>query len=139
MNKQLALEALERAELLKNHSSTTRESYRRVIADYLEKRLTGCYRDRPIISDPAKGDIAPTCVAHYAKDVSTRMVADPRFPHGARPYTVREYARLQGVPDTFQFSGTSRDAYRQIGNGVSVPVGEWIGREVSRYFARSHS
>jgi DNA (cytosine-5)-methyltransferase 1 len=109
------------------------------IPDYVEKRLTGCYRDRPIISDPAKGDIAPTCVAHYAKDVSTRMVADPRFPHGARPYTVREYARLQGVPDTFQFSGTSRDAYRQIGNGVSVPVGEWIGREVSRYFARSHS
>jgi site-specific recombinase XerD len=36
MNKQLALEALERAELLKNHSSTTRESYRRVIADYLD-------------------------------------------------------------------------------------------------------
>jgi DNA (cytosine-5)-methyltransferase 1 len=109
------------------------------IPDYVEKRLTGYYRDRPIISDPAKGDIAPTCVAHYAKDVSTRMVADPRFPHGARPYTVREYARLQGVPDTFQFSGTARDAYRQIGNGVSVPVGEWIGREVSRYFARSHS
>lgn len=27
-------------------------------------------------------------------------------------------------------------AYRQIGNGVSVPVGEWVGREVTRYFGR---
>ena len=104
------------------------------IPDYVAKRLGGAYRDRPIISDPAKGDLAPTCVAHYAKDVSTRLVADKRFPGGARPYTVREYARLQGVPDSFQFAGTDRDAYRQIGNGVSVPVGEWIGREVTRYF-----
>ena len=103
---------------------------------YVLKRLAGGYRDLPIISDPAKGDIAPTCVAHYAKDVSTRMVADRRYQYGARPYSVREYARLQGVPDSFQFTGTDRDAYRMIGNGVSVPVGEWIGREVTRYFGR---
>lgn len=103
---------------------------------YVAKRLNGGYRDYPIISDPAKGDIAPTCVAHYAKDLSTRLVADSRFPGGARPYTVLEWARLQGVPDSFAFAGTSRDAYRQIGNGVSVPVGEWIGREITRYFRR---
>jgi len=109
------------------------------IPDYVGRRLTGAYRDLPIISDPAKGDLAPTCVAHYAKDVSTRMVADSRFPHGARPYTVREYARLQGVPDWFRFEGTDRDAYRQIGNGVSVPVGEWVGREIIRYFNRDTS
>lgn len=106
------------------------------VPDYVRKRLTGGYRDMPIISDPARGDLAPTCVAHYAKDVSTRMVADSRFEHGARPYTVREYARLQGVPDSFQFEGTDRDAYRMIGNGVSVPVGEWVGREVTRYFGK---
>jgi DNA (cytosine-5)-methyltransferase 1 len=107
------------------------------IPDYVSRRLAGVYRDRPIISDPARGDIAPTCVAHYAKDVSTRLVADKRFPHGARPYTVREYARLQGVPDSFTFVGSYNDAYRMIGNGVSVPVGEWIGAEIVRYF-RSH-
>lgn len=105
------------------------------IPAYVARRLRGDYRDLPIISDPARGDIAPTCVAHYAKDLSTRLVSDPRFPHGARPYTVREYARLQGVPDTFRFAGSDRDAYRMIGNGVSVPVGEWIGRELTRYFA----
>jgi DNA (cytosine-5)-methyltransferase 1 len=104
------------------------------IPDYVGKRLEGASRDRPIISDPARGDIAPTCVAHYAKDLSTRLVSDKRFPRGARPYTVREYARLQGVPDTFTFAGSANDAYRMIGNGVSVPVGKWIGSEITRYF-----
>jgi DNA (cytosine-5)-methyltransferase 1 len=51
-----------------------------------------------------------------------------------RPYSVREYARLQGVPDSFEFVGGDRAAYKMIGNGVSVPVGEWIGRELIRYF-----
>src|SRR5436305_14145755 len=87
----------------------------------------------PTCSDPERGDIAPTCVAHYAKDLSTRLVTDKRFPSGARPYTVREYARLQGVPDRFSFAGGEMAAYRMIGNGVSVPVGRWIGAEVVRY------
>jgi len=104
------------------------------IPDYVRKRLAGAYRDRPIISDPEQGDIAPTCVAHYAKDLSTRLVADKRFPQGVRPYTVREYARLQGVPDKFSFAGSDNDAYRMIGNGVSVPVGQWIATEIVRYF-----
>jgi DNA (cytosine-5)-methyltransferase 1 len=106
------------------------------IPEYVYKRLDGGYRDRPIVSDPERDDLAPTCVAHYAKDVSTRLVKDERFPRGVRPYSVREYARLQGVPDDFRFCGTDRDAYRMIGNGVSVPVGEWLGREVLRYFSR---
>jgi DNA (cytosine-5)-methyltransferase 1 len=104
------------------------------IPNYVIKRLSGAYRDKPIISDPKRGDIAPTCVAHYAKNLSTRLVVDKRFPHGVRPYTVREYARLQGVPDTFTFAGSDNDAYRMIGNGVSVPVGNWIGSEIVRYF-----
>jgi DNA (cytosine-5)-methyltransferase 1 len=104
------------------------------IPRYVKKRLRGGYRDLPIISDPAKGDIAPTCVAHYAKDLSTRLVVDRRSKIGVRPYTVREYARLQGVPDSFSFPCGSHAAYKMIGNGVSVPVGRWIGRETLRYF-----
>ncbi|OIX96266.1 DNA (cytosine-5-)-methyltransferase [Serratia fonticola] len=99
----------------------------------IKARMNGAYRDLPIISDPAKGDIAPTCVAHYAKDKSTRLVVDKRFPHGVRPYSVREYARLQGVPDWFNFPVSDTSAYRQIGNGVSKQVGEWAGREIIRY------
>lgn len=104
------------------------------IPECVYTRLDGAYRDKPIICDPDRGDIAPTCVAHYAKDPSTRLVADKRFPRGVRPFTVREYARLQGVPDSFKFDVSDNKAYRMIGNGVSVPVGEWIGREIMRYF-----
>ena len=98
-------------------------------------RLNGMYRDLPIISDPKKGDLAPTCVAHYAKDKSTRLVKDKRSPMGVRPYSVRESARLQGVPDWFEFNCSDSAAYRMIGNGVAVPVGQWAGSEIKRYFA----
>lgn len=104
------------------------------IPDYVYSRLNGKYRDLPIISDPNKGDVAPTCVAHYAKDKGTRLVKDKRFPMGVRPYTVKEYARLQGFPDSFNFCGTENQQYTQIGNAVAVPVGNWIGSELMKYF-----
>jgi DNA (cytosine-5)-methyltransferase 1 len=44
---------------------------------------------------------------------------------------------LQGVPDSFQFVGNERAAYRMIGNGVAIPMGRWIGRETVRYFKRN--
>lgn len=98
--------------------------------DYVHKRLNGAYRDRPIIT--GLDGRAPTCVAHYAKDRSTRLVNDGK---SIRPYSVREYARLQGFPDWFKFAGTDNDAYRQIGNAVAVPMGRWIGNEIKRYFS----
>jgi DNA (cytosine-5)-methyltransferase 1 len=103
------------------------------VPDYVYKRLHGKYRDRPIISDPDKGDLAPTCVAHYSKDVSTRLIKDG---DRVRPYTVTEYQRLQGFPDSFVFAGSDRAAYKQIGNAVAVPVGRWIGQQIVRYFNR---
>lgn len=101
----------------------------------IRARMSGVYRDRPIISDPDAGDVAPTCVAHYAKDKSTRLLADKRYPMGVRPYSVREWARLQGLPDNFVFNCSDTEAYKIIGNGVSVPVGRWLGEELKRYFA----
>jgi DNA (cytosine-5)-methyltransferase 1 len=102
----------------------------------LTKRMKGAYRDLPIISDPDKNDIAPCCVAHYSKDRSTRVVVDKRYKLGVRPYAVREYARLQGVPDDYVFNCSDNEAYRLIGNGVSVPLGKWLGNEITRYFAK---
>lgn len=101
----------------------------------IEERMNGRYRDLPIISDPENNDIAPTCVAHYSKDKSTRLVKDKRFPLGVRPYSVREYARLQGVPDWFEFNCSDTAAYEMIGNGVPVPIGIWLGNELKRYFS----
>lgn len=104
----------------------------------IKARMNGEYRDLPIISDASKGDIAPTCVAHYSKDKSTRLVKDVRFPQGVRPYSVREFARLQGVNDEFHFPVSDTNAYKQIGNGVPVPFGEWAGNELIRYFNTRH-
>lgn len=100
----------------------------------VKARLNGEYRDLPIISDPEKDDIAPTAVAHYAKDKSTRLLRDKSTLLGVRPYSVREYARLQGIPDWFEFPVSDTSAYKQIGNGVATNMGEWLGRELVRYF-----
>lgn len=98
-------------------------------------RINGKYRDKPIISDPADDNAcAPTCVAHYSKDKGTRLVKDKKYPYGVRPYSVREYARLQGFPDTFNFCGSEGQQYVQIGNAVAVPMARWIGKELIRYF-----
>lgn len=101
------------------------------IPQYVYNRINGKYRDKPIVSDPDNDDLAPTYVAHYAKDKGTRLIKDGKR---IRPYTVSEYARLQGFPDWFEFCGTDNDAYRQIGNAVAVPMGRWIGKQIVKYF-----
>ena len=45
--------------------------------EYVLSRINGKYRDKPIIVDPHDASaLAPTCVAHYAKDLGTRLVKD---------------------------------------------------------------
>lgn len=101
---------------------------------YIEKRIRGGYRDLPIVVDPEKENaLAPTCVAHYSKDLSTRLVRDRNFKYGVRPFTVREYARLQGFPDDFLFEN-KRSSYKLIGNAVPVEMGKWIGAVAMKYF-----
>ena len=51
----------------------------------MQKRMTGKYRDAPIISDPAKNDIALRSNSLPQKDKSTRLLADKRFPMGVDP------------------------------------------------------
>lgn len=103
--------------------------------DYVIARINGKYRDKPIIVNPDDpGAIAPTCVAHYAKDLGTRLVVDKNAEHGLRPFSVREWARLQGVPDDINFNCSPREAYRIIGNGVAVDMGKWCGEVAMSYF-----
>jgi DNA (cytosine-5)-methyltransferase 1 len=102
--------------------------------DYVISRLNGKYRDKPIIIDPSlPNSIAPTCVAHYAKDLSTRLVKDRNARYGVRPFSIREYARLQGFPDDFHFEN-KRSSYRLIGNAVPVQMAHWVGMQAMRYF-----
>lgn len=102
--------------------------------DYVLARINGRYRDRPIIVDPEDSKaIAPTCIAHYAKDLGTRLVKDRQSKYGVRPFTIREYARLQGFPDDFLFP-ERRSSYRLIGNAVPVNMGRWVGEVAMKYF-----
>jgi DNA (cytosine-5)-methyltransferase 1 len=48
-------------------------------------------------------------------------------PAETRPLNVREYARIQTFPDTWEFSGSVASQYRQIGNAVPVNLGYHIG------------
>lgn len=49
-------------------------------------------------------------------------------PEETRPLTVREYARIQSFPDSWEFEGSVSSQYKQIGNAVAVNMGYHIGR-----------
>lgn len=48
-------------------------------------------------------------------------------PEETRPFTVREYARIQTFPDNWEFSGPLTSQYQQIGNAVPVNLAEEVG------------
>lgn len=49
-------------------------------------------------------------------------------PEETRPFTVREYARIQTFPDDWQFAGSLTSQYKQIGNAVPVNLAEEMGK-----------
>jgi DNA (cytosine-5)-methyltransferase 1 len=52
----------------------------------------------------------------------------PAFPLGQPPkLTMRMVARLQGFPDSWEFSGRKTAAYRQVGNAFPPPVARALG------------
>lgn len=48
-------------------------------------------------------------------------------PEETRPFTVREYARIQTFPDDWKFCGSVSQQYKQIGNAVPVNLAKEIG------------
>jgi DNA (cytosine-5)-methyltransferase 1 len=51
-------------------------------------------------------------------------------PAETRPFTVREYARIQSFPDTYEFVGSMASQYRQIGNAVAVELAYHVGKSL---------
>jgi DNA (cytosine-5)-methyltransferase 1 len=51
-------------------------------------------------------------------------------PLETRPFTTREYARIQTFPDSWKFAGRTLSIYRQIGNAVPVNLAYHVGLEI---------
>lgn len=54
-------------------------------------------------------------------------------PDETRPFTVREYARIQTFPDDWVFEGSTSQQYKQIGNAVPVNLGQEVGYSVVKF------
>lgn len=57
---------------------------------------------------------------------------DRCHPDESRPFTTREYARIQSFPDEWQFAGKMGDIYKQIGNAVPVNLAKYVGLEIMK-------
>jgi DNA (cytosine-5)-methyltransferase 1 len=53
-------------------------------------------------------------------------------PSETRPLTVREYARIQTFPDSWEFCGSTSSQYKQIGNAVPVNLAHAVARSLIR-------
>lgn len=51
-------------------------------------------------------------------------------PDETRPFTIREYARIQTFPDDWRFAGSVSQQYKQIGNAVPVNFAKEVGSSV---------
>lgn len=54
-------------------------------------------------------------------------------PDETRPFTVREYARIQTFPDEWKFEGSLAQQYKQIGNAVPVNLGQELGYSIVKF------
>lgn len=63
-------------------------------------------------------------------------------PEETRPFTVREYARIQTFPDEWKFEGSISQQYKQIGNAVPVNLAKELGYSLinflNQYYEKSN-
>ena len=79
----------------------------------------GMGRERNLIADHREHSMVPTtAIKGRINDADIRKL------------TPREWARLQGFPDTYRLPLSDTHLYKQLGNSVTVPVIEAIAREV---------
>lgn len=66
---------------------------------------------------------SPTLVT--SPNQKATMLCHPVY---TRPLSVREYARIQQFPSSWEIEGSVSDSYRQIGNAVPIGLGQAIGQ-----------
>lgn len=79
----------------------------------------GMGRERNLIIDKRLKDFTP--VTHIKGEVNRE---------GIRRMTPREWARLQGFPDTFKIEVADVSAYKQFGNSVAIPAVQATAKNV---------
>jgi len=79
----------------------------------------GMGRERNLIVDDRQKDLRP--VTHIKGEVNKL---------GIRKMTPREWARLQGFPESYQLCLADVHLYKQFGNSVTVPVISAIARKI---------
>ena len=57
---------------------------------------------------------------------------DEKNSQGIRYLTPREYARLQGFPDTFKIPVSNAQAYKQFANSVAVPMIRSVAKDIRK-------
>ncbi len=60
-------------------------------------------------------------------------------PDETRPFTIREYARIQTFPDEWSFAGSIAQQYKQIGNAVPVNLSKEIGYSIVKFLNKYYS
>jgi DNA (cytosine-5)-methyltransferase 1 len=83
-------------------------------------------------------DLGPTRARAAWRDLGVdglgiaNEIPGPEFPVIGMPkLTTRMVARLQGFPDSWEFSGRKTAAYRQVGNAFPPPVAKAIGKAIA--------
>jgi len=79
----------------------------------------GMGRERNLVYDDRLEDFTP--ITHIKGDVNRQ---------GIRKMTPREWARLQGYPDSFIIPVADASAYKQFGNSVAVPAIKATANEI---------
>ncbi|MEL7220613.1 MAG: DNA (cytosine-5-)-methyltransferase, partial [Bacteroidota bacterium] len=60
-------------------------------------------------------------------------------PDETRPFTVREYARIQTFPDEWEFAGSVSQQYKQIGNAVPVNLAKEVGYSIISFLNKIYN
>lgn len=79
----------------------------------------GMGRERNLVVDNRQKKLIPT--THIKGEIN---------PYGIRKMTPREWARLQGYPDSFVLPLADTHLYKQLGNSVTVPVIQAIAEKI---------
>lgn len=85
----------------------------------------GMGRERNLVVDKSK----PTNKLNKIKKINKKNI---------RTMTPREWARLQGFPESFKFPVSDTQIYKQLGNSVAVNVIEAVAKEIKKFLEKEN-